>query len=366
MKKNPGEALILAMETSCDDTSVAVVAGGREVLSHLTASQMDFHCRFGGVVPEIASRKHLEALSPMIQEAMDTAGVGRKDLDAVAVAYGPGLVGALLVGVATAKAFAYGLSIPLVPVNHIMAHIYANFLVYPDIPFPLVALVVSGGHTSLLYMEGHGRARVLGRTRDDAAGEAFDKIARALNLGYPGGPLIDRLSREGNPEALDFPRANLGEGGLYDFSFSGLKSAVLNYIHNARSRGEEISLPDLAASFQAAVVDALVEKTLAAVEACRAETLLLAGGVAANASLRRTFQEKAGNRDFSLYIPPVNLCTDNAPMVAAAAHPLFFQGIWAPLDLNAVPRLSPEDLPPGRDDLCKVAGETVDINPLTR
>ena len=353
MKRKRRDAVILAVETSCDDTSVAVVAGGRRILSNLTSSQMDFHCRFGGVVPEIASRKHLEALSPMVQEAMDLAGMGRKDLDAVAVAHGPGLVGALLVGVATAKAFAYGLSIPLIPVNHIMAHIYANFLVHPEISFPLVALVVSGGHTSLLYMEGHGRARVIGRTRDDAAGEAFDKIARALGLGYPGGPIIDGLAREGNPEAMDFPRAYLDGEHPFDFSFSGLKSAVLNHINGCRQRGEEVHLRDLAASFQAAVVEVLVEKSLKAAETYQADTLLLAGGVAANKGLRDAVAERAENRELSIFIPPVNLCTDNAPMVAAAAYPLFFQGIRAPLDLNAEPRLSPEDPVADTPLLCK-------------
>ncbi len=343
MKGNIQEAIILAMETSCDDTSVAVVAGGRRILSNLTSSQMDFHCRFGGVVPEIASRKHLEALSPMIQDAMDQALIERKDIDAVAVAYGPGLVGALLVGVATAKAFAYGLSVPLVPVNHIMAHIYANFLIYPQITFPLVALVVSGGHTSLLYMEGHGSARLIGKTRDDAAGEAFDKVARALGLGYPGGPIIDRLSREGDPQALDFPRANLGKEHPFDFSFSGLKSAVLNHINSCRQRGEELHLPDLAASFQEAVVEVLVEKSLQAAAEYEVGTLLLAGGVAANSSLRHSLEEKGRNRDISVFIPPVNLCTDNAPMVAAAAYPLFFRGVRAPLDLNAIPQLAPEE-----------------------
>jgi N6-L-threonylcarbamoyladenine synthase len=343
MIKNRGkETIILAMETSCDDTSVAVVAEGRKILSNLTSSQIDFHCRFGGVVPEIASRKHLEALSPMIQEALDVAGLTRKDLDAVAVAYGPGLVGALLVGVATAKAFAYGLAVPLIPVNHIMAHIYANFLIYPQISFPLVALVVSGGHSSLLYLEGHGRARVIGKTVDDAAGEAFDKIARALKLGYPGGPIIDRLSHEGNPRAIDFPRAYLDREHRFDFSFSGLKSAALNYINSTQQKGVEVSLPDMAASFQAAVVEVLVHKALDAAEEYNVDTLLLAGGVAANGDLRDTLLKKGRERDLSVYIPPLHLCTDNAPMVAAAAYPLFLQGIKAPLDLNAIPQLSPE------------------------
>jgi N6-L-threonylcarbamoyladenine synthase len=343
MKKYSGkETIILAMETSCDDTSVAVVAEGKKILSHLTSSQMDFHCRFGGVVPEIASRKHLEALSPMIQEALDQAHLDRKDLDAVAVAYGPGLVGALLVGVATAKAFAFGLEVPLIPVNHIMAHIYANFLIYPDISFPLVALVVSGGHSSLLYLEGHGKAKVIGRTVDDAAGEAFDKIARALKLGYPGGPIIDRLSQEGNPRAIEFPRAYLDSDHRFDFSFSGLKSAALNQINSSRQKGEELSLPDMAASFQAAVVEVLVYKALKAADEYQVDTLLLAGGVAANGSLRDTLLKEGRERDLSVYIPPVHLCTDNAPMVAAAAYPLFLQGVRAPLDLNAIPQLSPE------------------------
>ena len=336
------ETIILGIETSCDDTAVALVADGKRIIKSLTSSQIDFHNKFGGVVPEIASRKHLEALPPMLDEVVLQAGLTKGDIDAIAVTCGPGLVGALLVGVATAKALAFGLGIPLVPVNHIMAHVYANFLVYDTISYPLMALVASGGHSSLLLMAEEGKVLVVGKTRDDAAGEAFDKVARALDLGYPGGPVIDELSRQGDPGAIHFPRAYLKGDHPFDFSFSGLKSAVLNHINSSRQRGEEIFLPDLAASFQEAVVEVLVNKSVRAAKEYGVKNLLLAGGVAANESLRHRLQKEGEKAGISVFIPPLSLCTDNALMVAAAAYPLYAQGVKAPLDLNAVPQLSVE------------------------
>lgn len=330
--------VILALETSCDETSAAVVVDGSQILSNIIASQVDVHSKFGGVVPEVASRKHLELLNQVVAEALSAAGLGFKDLDAVAVTYGPGLVGALLVGVSAAKAFAYGLDLPLVGVNHLEGHIYANFLVEPDPGFPLLCLVVSGGHTDLVLIERHGAFRVVGRTRDDAAGEAFDKVARTMGLGYPGGPLIDRLAREGNPEVVNLPRAYLEEGSL-DFSFSGLKSAVINYLHRAGQRGEEVNKADLAASFQKAVTDVLVDKTLAAARETGVSTILLAGGVAANAGLRTALAERAGTESRRVITPPPVLCTDNAAMIACAAYYKFLRGAFAPLTLNAVPDL---------------------------
>ncbi len=331
-------ALIMAIETSCDETSVAVVRDGIDVLANIVSSQINVHKKFGGVVPEVASRKHLELINGVIGEALDVSGACFETLDAVAVTHGPGLVGALLVGVSAAKALAYALDIPLIAVNHLEGHIYANFLAHPDLEFPLVCLVVSGGHTDLLVMYGHGRYRVVGRTRDDAAGEAFDKVARAMGLGYPGGPLIDRLAAGGSGAAVALPRAYLEEGSL-DFSFSGLKSAVVNYLHNARQRGEEVNLADLAASFQQAVVDVLVHKTLEAAVQYRARTILLAGGVAANRLLRSGVGEASASYGLRVVYPPPALCTDNAAMIACAAYYRYLRGDFAGLTLNAVPNL---------------------------
>ncbi|HOV78934.1 MAG TPA: tRNA (adenosine(37)-N6)-threonylcarbamoyltransferase complex transferase subunit TsaD [Bacillota bacterium] len=330
--------VILAIETSCDETSAAVVADGSEILSNIVSSQVDVHRKFGGVVPEVASRKHLEAINQITGEALASAGVSFRDLDAVAVTYGPGLVGSLLVGVSAAKAIAFGLDLPLVGVNHLEGHIYANFLVETDPGFPLLCLVVSGGHTDLVFLEKHGSFCVIGKTRDDAAGEAFDKAARTLGLGYPGGPLIDKLSREGNPEAVSLPRAYLEEGS-YDFSFSGLKSAVINYVRQAGRRLEEVNAADVAAGFQKAVVDVLVDKTLAAARDIGVSTILLAGGVAANAGLRAELVERAGKESRRVIIPPPALCTDNAAMIACAAYFRYLRGAFAPLTLNAVPDL---------------------------
>lgn len=332
--------IILGIESSCDDTGAAVVVNGREILSNCLASQIDVHQKFGGVVPEIASRKHLENLPLVIEEALEKAGVSFEDLSAIAVTYGPGLVGALLVGVSMAKALAYAKGIPLVGVNHLEGHIYANFLEYPDLQFPLIALVVSGGHTDLIYMPEHHNYQLLGKTRDDAAGEAFDKIARALGLGYPGGPLIEKLAREGNAQAISFPKARLS-GGELDFSFSGVKTSVLNYINKAKMRNEKWNLADVAASFQKSVVDALVEKTVKAVQYKNVKTLVLAGGVAANSILRKelglALDMPEGVR---VCYPPLHLCTDNAAMIAAAGYYRYRQREYSPLTLNAVPNLA--------------------------
>lgn len=330
---------ILGIETSCDETSAAVVVDGVEVKANIIASQVELHQKFGGVVPEVASRKHLELINHVIIEAVEEAGITYQDLDAVAVTYGPGLVGALLVGVSAAKAMAYGLEKPLIGVNHIEGHIYANFLHRPDLQFPVLCLVVSGGHSDLVLIEHHGSYRLLGRTRDDAAGEAFDKVARAMGLGYPGGPLIDRLAREGNAQAVQIPRAYLEEGSL-DFSFSGTKTAVLNYLNRTKQKGEEVNTADLAASFQQAVVDVLVDKSLLAAAKYNVKTIMLAGGVAANGLLRRQLQQEAGKKDIQVAYPPVILCTDNAAMIACAGYYKYLRGDFAPLTLNAIPALT--------------------------
>ncbi|MES0857669.1 tRNA (adenosine(37)-N6)-threonylcarbamoyltransferase complex transferase subunit TsaD [Geobacillus sp. G4] len=331
------DVYVLGIETSCDETAAAVVKNGREILSNVVASQMESHRRFGGVVPEIASRHHVEQITLVIEEAMQQAGVSFAGLDAVAVTAGPGLVGALLVGVNAAKALAFAYGLPLIGVHHIAGHIYANQLV-AEMKFPLLALVVSGGHTELVYMKEHGSFAVIGETRDDAAGEAYDKVARALGLPYPGGPHIDRLAHEGEP-VIDLPRAWLEEGS-YDFSFSGLKSAVLNALHNAKQRGEEIDPRQMAASFQASVVDVLVAKTVQAAKEYRVRQVLLAGGVAANRGLRDALQDKMKELpNVELVIPPLSLCTDNAAMIAAAGTVLYQQGKRADLALNANPSL---------------------------
>ncbi|KJE26149.1 tRNA threonylcarbamoyl adenosine modification protein TsaD [Geobacillus kaustophilus] len=331
------DVYVLGIETSCDETAAAVVKNGREILSNVVASQMESHRRFGGVVPEIASRHHVEQITLVIEEAMQQAGVSFAGLDAVAVTAGPGLVGALLVGVNAAKALAFAYGLPLIGVHHIAGHIYANQLV-AEMKFPLLALVVSGGHTELVYMKEHGSFAVIGETRDDAAGEAYDKVARALGLPYPGGPHIDRLAHEGEP-VIDLPRAWLEEGS-YDFSFSGLKSAVLNALHNAKQRGEEIDPRQMAASFQASVVDVLVAKTVQAAKEYRVRQVLLAGGVAANRGLRDALQNKMKELpNVELVIPPLSLCTDNAAMIAAAGTVLYQQGKRADLALNANPSL---------------------------
>jgi N6-L-threonylcarbamoyladenine synthase len=336
-KESGKPTYILGIETSCDETSAAVVQDGRVVLSNIIASQADIHKRFGGVVPEVASRRHVENITLTIEEALAAAEKTLDDIAAIAVTYGPGLVGALLVGVAAAKAISFARGIPLIGVHHIAGHIYANRLV-TEMQFPLVSLVVSGGHTELVLMNQHGDFRILGETRDDAAGEAYDKVARALQLPYPGGPHIDRLAHEGQP-TVPLPRAWL-EPDSYDFSFSGLKSAVLNTLHNASQRGETINPADLAASFQDSVCEVLVEKTLRAAKQYQVKQVLLAGGVAANRGLRERLRSRCEAEGISLVIPPLSLCTDNAAMIAAAGFIQYQKGEFADLDLNGVPGLS--------------------------
>lgn len=336
---------ILGIETSCDETSVAVVADGTEILSNVVSSQMDIHQRFGGVVPEVASRRHVERMTIVIQEALDQAGIGHQDLTAIAVTQGPGLVGALLIGITAAKAYSFAKGIPLVPVHHIAGHIYANHLITP-LQFPLVALVVSGGHTELIYMTEHNRFQQLGKTRDDAAGEAFDKVARLIGLPYPGGPQIDRLAQLGT-DSYDLPRAWLAPDSL-DFSFSGLKSAVINLIHNATQRERSIDKADLAASFQSAVLDVLVEKSIKAVHKVGVQQMLLAGGVSANRELRARLQERCDLEGIALHVPSLSLCTDNAAMIASAGSFQWRDRNLASLTLNANPNLSMQEVHHGK------------------
>lgn len=332
------KGLILGIETSCDETAAAVVRGGTEVLSNVVASQVDLHARFGGVVPEIASRNHLEAVNLVIDEALDVAGAGLDDLDAIAVTVGPGLVGALHVGLATAKAIAFATGLPLVGVNHIEGHVFANLLEHPDMRPPLVALIVSGGHTLLVYVPDFGEYEVMGSTIDDAAGEAFDKIAKFLGLGYPGGPAIDKLAKSGNPEAIPFPRAMLHTKD-FDFSLSGLKTAVINYVRKEREQGREPPLADVAASFQAAVIDVQVHKTLHAAELKKVATVLLGGGVASNTALRDKLRSELINRNMRLVFPSGRMCTDNAAMIASAGHFRLWRGELLPLNADASPNL---------------------------
>lgn len=330
--------VILAVETSCDETAAAVLADGNELLADVVSSQIEIHQRFGGVVPEIASRHHLEQVNRLIDLAILEAGIAFSDLSAVVVTYGPGLVGALLVGVSTAKALAYSLDLPLIGVNHIEGHIYANWLVHKQLEFPLVCLIVSGGHTALVLMRGHGKYELLGQTQDDAVGEAYDKVARAMGLGYPGGPLVDQLSRGGNPESLHLPRAWLDKDS-FSFSFSGLKTAVLNHLNHAAQKGEEINKKDLAAAFQSSVIEVLVEKTVRAARKNNVASVLLAGGVAANSLLRAELQKRCGDEGLQLFYPPLEYCTDNAAMIASAGYYRFMQGERAGWNLNAVPNL---------------------------
>ncbi len=333
------DCLILGIETSCDETAASVVRNGREVLSNVIFSQIDLHTRYGGVVPEIASRKHIEKINQVIEQALEEAGVSLEELSAVAVTYGPGLVGALLVGVSEAKAISFAAGLPLVGVHHISGHISANYIEHPELAPPFVCLVASGGHSHLVLVRDYGVYEILGRTRDDAAGEAFDKVARAIGLGYPGGPKIDRLAREGDPDAIPFPRAKVGENA-YDFSFSGLKSAVLNYLNACRMKGGEVNTADVAASFQKAVVDVLVEHSLRAVEEYGLDTFAIAGGVASNSSLREAFERECGRRGITFYRPSPILCTDNAAMIGAAGYYEFVKGAVSGYDLNAVPGLA--------------------------
>lgn len=329
---------ILAIESSCDETAAAVVTNGRCVKSNVIYSQIDLHTLYGGVVPEIASRKHIEKINQVIETALKEADMNLRDVDAIAVTYGPGLVGALLVGVAEAKALSFATGIPLIGVHHIEGHISANYIEHPDLEPPFLSLVVSGGHTHLVNVKGYGQYEVLGRTRDDAAGEAFDKVARAIGLGYPGGPKIDKVAKEGNPEAIKFPRAKVN-GSELDFSFSGLKSAVLNYLNTCEMKGEEISVPDVAASFQKAVVDVLTEHAVEATLERGADKIALAGGVASNSALRGSMEKACKENGITLYVPSPIYCTDNAAMIGAAAYYEYMQGNFADMTLNAIPAL---------------------------
>ncbi|MBU5485315.1 tRNA (adenosine(37)-N6)-threonylcarbamoyltransferase complex transferase subunit TsaD [Clostridium sp. MSJ-11] len=330
---------ILAIESSCDETSAAVVVNGREVLSNIISSQIDIHKKFGGVVPEVASRKHIEVIGAVVKEALDEASTSLQDIDAIGVTYGPGLVGALLVGLQYAKGLSYALNKPLVGVNHIEGHVSANFIQHKDLEPPFVCLIVSGGHTNIVYMKDYGEFEVLGQTRDDAAGEAYDKIARALGLGYPGGPKIDKLAKEGNPEAIKFPRANFHDNSSLDFSFSGLKSAVLNYLNGKAMKNEEINKADVAASFQKAVVDFLVDNSIRACKTKKVDKIAIAGGVAANSCLRDTLVKEGDKNGIKVLFPELILCTDNAAMIGSAAYFELIKGRTASLDLNAIPNL---------------------------
>lgn len=332
------DILILGIESSCDETAAAVVKNGREVLSNVISSQIALHTLYGGVVPEIASRKHTEKITPVVKEALDAAGVTMEDITAVAVTYGPGLVGALLVGVNFAKSLAFACKKPLVGVHHIEGHVAANFISHKELEPPFGCLVVSGGHTHLVEVTDYGEFNIIGRTRDDAAGEAFDKVARAIGLGYPGGPKIDKKAKEGNAEAIRFPKAKV-EGAAYDFSFSGLKSAVLNYLNHAAMTGEKVNDADLAASFQKAVVDVLTEKAMMLTEEKHYDKFAIAGGVASNSALRESMQAACEAREVRFYAPEPVLCTDNAAMIACAGYYEYLKGTRSGADLNAVPNL---------------------------
>ena len=332
------DTLILAIESSCDETAAAVVKNGREILSNVISSQIDLHTLYGGVVPEIASRKHIEKINQVIEEALSEAQVTLENITAIGVTYGPGLVGALLVGVAEAKAIAYAAKKPLVGVHHIEGHVSANFIEHPDLEPPFICLIVSGGHTHLVVVKDYGEFEIIGRTRDDAAGEAFDKVARAVGLGYPGGPKVDKTAKEGNKHAVEFPRAKV-EGAPYDFSFSGLKSAVLNYINHAKMTGQEICVPDLVASFQNAVVESLVSRTVAAAKEYGYDKVAIAGGVASNSALRAEMKKACRKAHLSFYHPSPIYCTDNAAMIGVAAYYESQKGARAGWDLNAVPNL---------------------------
>ena len=332
------DVFILAIESSCDETAASVVKNGREVLSNIISSQIELHKLYGGVVPEIASRKHIEKINQVIEEALEEAGMTLDEMDAIGVTYGPGLVGALLVGVAEAKAISYSKKLPLVGVHHIEGHISANYIENLELEPPFICLVVSGGHTHLVVVNDYGKYEIIGRTRDDAAGEAFDKVARAIGLGYPGGPKIDKLSKEGNADAIKFPKAHVADAP-YDFSFSGLKSAVLNYLNGCKMKNETIVEADVAASFQKAVTEVLVEHAMMAVKEYGYDKFAIAGGVASNSTLRSSMEEACRKNGVQFYHPSPIFCTDNAAMIGVAAYYEFIQGTRHGLDLNAVPNL---------------------------
>lgn len=332
------DIVVLGIETSCDETSAAVVVNGREMLSNVISSQIDLHKKYGGVVPEIASRKHVELVMPVINQALKEAGKNLCDIDVIGVTYGPGLVGALLVGLTAAKGLAFTQNKPLVGIHHIEGHIAANYIAHKELEPPFICLVVSGGHSHIVYIDDYDSFEIMGQTRDDAAGEAFDKVARAIGLGYPGGPLIDKAAKKGDNKAINFPRVHFDDKSL-DFSFSGLKTAVLNYLHNMEQKGESYSLEDVSASFQQAVVDILVENTIKAASLKNTDKIVIAGGVAANSALRDCMTNAASKRKIGVYYPDIILCTDNAAMVASAAYYEFITGKMSDMHLNAVPGL---------------------------
>lgn len=334
-----GKQITLAIETSCDETSIALIAEGRGVLSNVVSSQILVHQAFGGVVPEIASRHHLDNINGVYAQAMEESGVDLSEVDLIGVTYGPGLVGALLIGLATAKAMAFAAGKPLVGVHHIQGHISANYIEHPDLKPPFLALVVSGGHTHIIDVKGYNEYEILGRTRDDAAGEAFDKVARVLGLGYPGGPMIDRIATTGNAHAIEFKRVLLEKDSL-DFSFSGLKTGVLNYINTKKLKGEEMPVADVAASFQLAVMDVLVAKAMMAITRTGRDKLVLAGGVAANSLLRTMVEAACKKAGIALYCPSIDLCTDNAAMIGCAAYYKYQEGYQDDLTLDAFPALA--------------------------
>lgn len=330
-------SLILGIETSCDETSASVVRDGRDVLSNVIATQIDIHKKYGGVVPEIASREHLSIINAVIDEALEKAGVTFKDIDAIATTYAPGLVGALLVGVSTAKALAYSLKIPLIPVHHIRGHICANYITHKELEPPFVTLVASGGHSHIIHVKDYTTYEILGQTRDDAAGEAFDKVARVLGLGYPGGPKVDKLAREGNEDLISFKKTSFGKDN-FDFSFSGIKTGVINYLHNAEQKGEAVNSADLAAGFQKNVVETLVDNLLGAADKAGVKKVALAGGVACNSRLRQELEKRKDG--FEVFYPEPILCTDNAAMIACSGYYEMQSGKNADLSLNAIPFLA--------------------------
>lgn len=332
------DIFILGIETSCDETSAAVIKNGRQIMSNVISSQVDLHKKYGGVVPEIASRKHVELIMPVINQSLEEAGMDINEIDAVGVTYGPGLVGALLVGISAAKAIAFAINKPLIGVHHIKGHISANYLQHNELEPPFVCLVASGGHSHIVLVKDYDKYEILGQTRDDAAGEAFDKIARAIGLGYPGGPLIDNAAKKGNSDAIHFPRVYFNDGSL-DFSFSGLKTAVLNYLNSLEQKGEPIPVEDISASFQKAVVEVLVNNTVKAAKACGIKNIALAGGVAANSALRAELKKASESNGFKLFYPNPVLCTDNAAMIGCAAYYEFIKGNVADMNLNAIPGL---------------------------